>query len=234
MKLLKQSTAVTVSFGPFTDATDGVTLETGLVSALDHVSTGIKLSKNGAALAVRNLGAAGSPTGVTTPSTYDANGNYRVTLDTTDTATLGRLRMQYTDSATCLPVWDDFMVVPANVYDAFVSGTDNLKTDAVEFDSDTDAAANARRLSRSTVIGTVAAGSTTTSVKVAGLNVAVGAADQFKGLILAFDMATSTAALRGQKTDISASSAAGSPEVVTLTVTALTSAPVVGDLIVIS
>src|SRR3990167_4653326 len=77
---LKQSTQVVVSFGPFLDKTDGVTLETGLVSALDHATTGIMLSKNGGALAVRN------PT--VTATTYDAHGCYRVTLDTTDTGTL--------------------------------------------------------------------------------------------------------------------------------------------------
>jgi len=124
MKALKQSTAAVISFGPFLDKTDGVTLETGLVSALDHATTGIMLSKNGGALAVRN------PT--VTATTYDAHGCYRVTLDTTDTGTLGRLRIIYTDAATCLPVWDDFMVLPANVFDSLVSGADALQVHANE------------------------------------------------------------------------------------------------------
>jgi len=37
---LRQSTSVVISFGPFLDKTDGVTLETGLVSAIDHATTG--------------------------------------------------------------------------------------------------------------------------------------------------------------------------------------------------
>ena len=112
----KQSTAVVVSFGPFLDKTDGVTEETGLVSALDHGTTGIKLSKNGGALTIRHA--------TVTATTYDAYGNYRVTLDATDTNTLGTLRMSFNEAATCLPVWQDFMVLPANIYDSLVSGSD--------------------------------------------------------------------------------------------------------------
>lgn len=52
------------------------------------------------------------------------------------------------------------------------------------------------------------------------------AADQFKGRIVTFDADTSTAALQGQSTDITASSNAATP---TLTVTALTTAPSSGD-----
>lgn len=113
---LKQSTANVVSFGPFLDKTDGVTEETGLVSALDHATTGIKLSKNGGALTIRHA--------TVTATTYDAYGMYRVTLDTTDTNTLGTLRMAFNEAATCLPVWQDFMILPANVYDSLVSGSD--------------------------------------------------------------------------------------------------------------
>jgi hypothetical protein len=103
---LKQSTSVVINFGPFVDATDGKTLETGLVSALDNATTGIMLSKNGGTLAVRHA--------TVTASTYDAHGCYKVTLDTTDTGTLGSLRVIYTDAATCLPVWRDFTVVASS------------------------------------------------------------------------------------------------------------------------
>lgn len=115
---LKQSTSVVISFGPFLDKTDGVTEETGLVSALDHASTGIKLSKNGGALTIRHA--------TVTATTYDAYGMYRVTLDTTDTNSLGTLRVAFNEAATCLPVWQDFMVLPANIYDSLVGGSDLL------------------------------------------------------------------------------------------------------------
>lgn len=121
--ILKQSTSVVIPFGPFLDKTDGVTLETGLVSALDHASTGIMLSKNGGTLAVRHA--------TVTASSYDAHGSYKVTLDTTDTGTLGQLRVIYTDATTCLPVWKDCLVVAATVYDDTLNGAANGWTTAL-------------------------------------------------------------------------------------------------------
>jgi hypothetical protein len=85
------------------------------VSAIDHATTGIFLSKNGGALAIRSQSV--------TASTYDAYGNYRVTLSTTDTNTIGTLRMQFSEAATCLPVWQDFMVVGASSYTLLTAGT---------------------------------------------------------------------------------------------------------------
>jgi len=124
---LKQSTAVTVKMGPFLDESDGKTAETGLtISQAD-----IRLSKNGAAFAQTN-NAAGA--------THDENGWYGVPLDTTDTNTLGRLVVAIHESGA-LPVWKEFMVVPANVWDSMF-GTDKLQVDAVEVSGDSAAADN--------------------------------------------------------------------------------------------
>lgn len=80
---------------------------------------------------------------------------------------------------------------------------------------------------RTVIRGTVSATApTTTSFTCSALSPAGVAADQFKGRILVFDNATTTTALRGQATDITASSAAGLP---LLTFTALTTAPVATD-----
>jgi hypothetical protein len=111
MAWLRQSTAAVISFGPFVDKGDGVAYEVGLVSALDHASTGIMLSKNGGALTIRHA--------TVTATTYDARGHYLVTLDTTDTATLGRLRVEFSEPATCLSVWEDFQVLPPTIFDSF-------------------------------------------------------------------------------------------------------------------
>lgn len=107
---LKQSTAAVISFGPFVSPTDGVTLQTGLVSAIDNASTGIFLSKNGGALTIRHASV--------TASTYDAYGNYLVTLDATDTNALGSLRVQFAAAASCLPVWVDCMVLQATMWNS--------------------------------------------------------------------------------------------------------------------
>jgi len=124
---LKQSTSAVISFGPFVDEVDGVTLQIGLAGALDHATTGIKLSKNGAAMAVRAA--------TVTASVYDSYGNYRVTLNATDTGTVGTLRAQFVDATTNLPVWADFYIVPANIYDSLfaAAGTDYLQVDATQF-----------------------------------------------------------------------------------------------------
>lgn len=108
--LLKQSTAATVKLGPFVDATDGFTAETALtISQAD-----IRLSKNGGAFAQTN-NAAGA--------THDENGFYGVPLNTTDTGTLGHLRVAVSEGGA-RPLAQDFLVVPANTYDSLVSGTD--------------------------------------------------------------------------------------------------------------
>lgn len=124
MSYLKQSTTVTILMGPFVDKTDGVSEETGL-------TPGIEVSKAGGSFASRN-----SATAVA----HDAEGWYTVELDSTDTNTLGRLVVKAHDSANHLPVYATFTVIPANVYDAIVAGSDKLQTDAVEISSSTSAA----------------------------------------------------------------------------------------------
>lgn len=123
MRFLKQSTSVVVQFGPFVDKTDGVALEVGLATSMDNATTGIRLSKNGAAFADR---------GDATAPAYDAMGCYRITLSTTDTNTLGVLRMIFEEAATCAPHWDDFMVMPANVWDSLF-GSDALDVSVVQW-----------------------------------------------------------------------------------------------------
>ena len=123
MQLLKIATAVTVKLGPFVDATDGVTAETGLTIA----QADIRLSKNGGDYA---------QTHNATGATHDENGYYDVPLDTTDTGTVGRLRVSVS-VAGALPVWQDFMVVPAHVYDSVVLGTDLLDVRADEVNDKT-------------------------------------------------------------------------------------------------
>lgn len=121
---LKQSTSATIKFGPFVDAADGVTLETGLATALDNATTGIRVSKNGGNYADRNDA---------TAPVYDEMGEYDVVLSTTDTNTLGRLRLVFEEAATCLPVWQDYVVLAANVYDALVGGGDTLDVNATQW-----------------------------------------------------------------------------------------------------
>ncbi len=104
-----QSTNETVIVGPFTDAVDGVTPETGLTVT----SAEVLLSKDGAAVSAKNEASAlGDGTA----------GFYTCALNTTDTATLGILLI-HVNEAGAGPVTQSYMVVAANVYV-------NMKSDA--------------------------------------------------------------------------------------------------------
>lgn len=271
-QFLKQSTAFTFRIGPFVDSTDGVTAETALTIA----QADIQISKAGGAFAQTSA----SPT-----TTHDADGWYQCPLTSTDTGTVGTLTVQIV-VAGALPVWKDFMVLPANVYDSLVSGTDLLdvntaqwlgtacatpttagvpevdvthnagtaitaaagiqevKVASIAANAITATSINADAITaakvaddvsteirdkiilRTTLRGTATTGGTTTSIPTSAMSPATTAADQLKGRIVIFDHDTTTAALRGQATDITASSASATP---TLTVTALTTAPASGD-----
>ncbi|MDF1551917.1 MAG: hypothetical protein P1P84_02590 [Deferrisomatales bacterium] len=115
MRLLKQSTAFTFRAGPFVDSTDGVTPETGLTIG----QADIQISKAGGAFAQTSA----APT-----TTHDSDGYYQCPLTATDTGTLGALRVQITMTGA-LPVWEDWTVVPANVFDSLVAGTDTLNAE---------------------------------------------------------------------------------------------------------
>lgn len=110
---IKQSTAVEVKMGPFLDETDGKTQETGLtISQAD-----VRLAKNGGDWAQKNE---------STTMVHEEAGWYRCLLDATDTNTVGPLIVAIHESGA-LPVWREFIVLVANVYDSLVGGTDALQ-----------------------------------------------------------------------------------------------------------
>lgn len=114
MLYLKQSTAATIKLGPFVNDSDGKTAATGLtISQAD-----IRLSKNGGDIAQTNNSAG---------ATHDELGYYNVPLDTTDTNTLGTLKVIVSESGA-LPVFADFMVITAEAYDT-LCGTDHFTVD---------------------------------------------------------------------------------------------------------
>ncbi len=111
MIYVKQSTAVTLLIGPCLDDTDGKTAETGLTIA----QADVRLSKNGGNMAQKNDA---------TSCTHDELGYYTCPLDTTDTNTLGLLKLMVSKTGA-LPVWTEAQVLTANVYDTLFS-TDQL------------------------------------------------------------------------------------------------------------
>ena len=89
---LRQSSTFTDRIGPFLDATDGVTEETGLTTA----AAAIFLSPNGGNFVAKNE---------STALSHDQDGWYVIVYDATDTATVGKLEVMIQAPATHLPVW---------------------------------------------------------------------------------------------------------------------------------
>jgi hypothetical protein len=113
MQFLKQSTASqSVVIGPFVDSTDGNTAETGLTIAVGDV----RLSKNGANIVSKNSGG----------GTHDELGYYTITLNATDTNTVGRLQVMVHETGA-LPVYHEYQVLEEAIYDAlFASAADGF------------------------------------------------------------------------------------------------------------
>lgn len=121
MYIAKQSTTIDIALGPFLDEDDGKTAETSLtISQAD-----VRLSKNGAAFAQRS--ASGN-------LSHMENGYYALPLSTTDTNTVGTLRVHVHESGA-LPVWVDIQIVEEAIYDALfaASATGLLPANVTQF-----------------------------------------------------------------------------------------------------
>ena len=106
---LKQSTASQeVVIGPFLDEDDGKTAETGLSIS----NTDIRLSKAGANIVAKNSGG----------GTHDELGFYQITLDDTDTNTVGELLIAVHESGA-LPVFKYCYVLEEAIYDALFAAS---------------------------------------------------------------------------------------------------------------
>jgi len=119
---------------------------------------------------------------------------------------------------------DDAIQVQTDQLAFTVAG--QVDSNVLTINGDATSAANLAKTTGAVARGTVGAASTTTNIVTNAFSPAGAVEDQFKGRIVTFDYDTTTAVLRGQATDITASSNSPTPQ---LTVTALTTAPVSGD-----
>jgi hypothetical protein len=112
MLVLRQSTSIDIRMGPFVDATDGVTPETGVTLAgADQAEV---LKANGAATTAM----AGTFAAVT-----GAGGWYDYTVATGDVNTVGEVVFVVQDSSLCLPVLVRAQVVEETVFDALFAAS---------------------------------------------------------------------------------------------------------------
>jgi hypothetical protein len=111
---LRQSTASqAVLIGPFVDS-DGAAVTGLTIDAAD-----IRLSKNGGNIAGKNSGG----------GTHDELGMYTITLDATDTNTVGRLQLTVAETGALI-VYHEFEVLEEAIYDALYAASANAFTGA--------------------------------------------------------------------------------------------------------
>lgn len=208
MRWLKQSTATTLLLGPFVDETDGRTAETALTLS----QADIRLWKEGGTTAAQK--------NESTTCTHRENGYYTCPINTTDTGTLGTL-VVFVNESGAMPIRLDYLVLPANVYDSFVLGTDMLEVDLSQIDGVDEHvekfAASVNVIAYGTV-DTTSFTATTTEFETSSITTA--AADHWNGRIVIFGNGT----LAQQAKAISDYSLSGGRGHFTLE-TALTSAP---------
>ena len=213
MQFLKQSTAVTIHVGPAVDATDGFTPETALAAGtVDDIG----LYKE-AATALTDISA-------TTTFTHRSEGMYTATLSTTDTNTLGKLVFSLVDTSICRPIRHEFMVLPANIYDSLVGGSDYLDANVYQLAGSAAYATLLGQLAQAGVYGTCITGTLTTTTMTTDLPEATD--DHYNGRRMYFIGGV----LDGQKGDIS--DYTGATKFITLS-PALTEAPANGQAFII-
>lgn len=114
---LRQATPVTMSLGPFLN-----TITFTSMSSLTIAQANVKVAlHNQAYTASNHAGVQGQ---------LDQQGCYAIRLDDWDTRQLGQFRLRVHVTGA-LPITETFMVVPPNVFDSLVSGSDTLAVTTV-------------------------------------------------------------------------------------------------------
>lgn len=183
MRWLKQSTATTLLLGPFVDDTDGKTPETALTLSQSDI---LLWKEGGTTLAQKNE---------STTCTHRSIGLYTCPINTTDTNTLGTLVVSVAESGA-LPIRQDYIVLPANVYDSFVLGTDVLDVSATQLNGSATPLTNLAASSLGIVTGTSDNTGFTATSSIMDTTITEATADHYNGRVIVF----TSGALVGQAT----------------------------------
>lgn len=127
MRFLRTNTACRVTVGPFFDKTDGVTPETGLTVTSCKLTLMVDTG-NVPTLVIDASATASGGNNDMVHVTGDDAGFYDLELTAAQTNYLGRAILAITDAATHCPVFHEFMIIPAMMYDSVILGTDRLDT----------------------------------------------------------------------------------------------------------
>lgn len=133
MRYLKQNTATIVTIGPFIDIL-GLALEDAIAEGASELITFIVDANNGAAPTVVLDMVATNASTDNDVTDLGTSGYYGLELTAANTNYVGRAVLSVTNAAVHLPVFHEFMILPANVFDALI-GADVLYVDVQEINS---------------------------------------------------------------------------------------------------
>src|SRR5678809_120522 len=134
MRFLRTNTAVRVTVGPFLDKTDGVTPETALTVTSCKLTLMVDDGNVPTLVLDTNPTASGGANDMVHVTGDDA-GFYDLELAAANVNYLGRAMLAITDAAVHCPVFHEFMILPAMIYDSLVLGTDDLDTNVTKINN---------------------------------------------------------------------------------------------------
>jgi hypothetical protein len=129
---LKTNTAVKLCVGPFLDKTDGVTPEVSLTVANSKITLIAETDDNNLPTIILDNVAGNDGTNTLAHITNDDAGYYSLLITAANVNRLGRMKLAIVDAANHCPVFHEIEVLPANIYDSLVLGTDYLNANAYE------------------------------------------------------------------------------------------------------
>lgn len=152
MQLLRTNTATRITVGPFFDKTDGVTPETE-ITVTNEKLTFVVDDAGVPTLVLDTAPTASGGNNDMVHITGDDAGYYDLELTASNVNYLGRAKLALTDAATHCPVFHEFMIVPAMVYDSMVLGSDVLQADVTQFGGSAGTFASGRPEVNTTHVG---------------------------------------------------------------------------------
>lgn len=132
MRFLRTNTAVRLTVGPFLDRTDGITPETALTATNEKITFMVDDSNVPTLVIDANATASGGNNDFVHVTGDDA-GFYDLELTAAQTNYLGRAMLAITYATDHCPVFHEFMIVPAMIYDSLILGTDRLDANVTHF-----------------------------------------------------------------------------------------------------
>jgi len=134
MRYLKTNTATRITVGPFLDKTDGITPEVALTVTSCHLT--LVVDTGGVpTLALDAAATASAGNNDMVHITGDDAGFYDLELTAAQLNYVGRAILSINDVATHCPVFHEFTILPANVYDSLIAGSAELLVDVDKINS---------------------------------------------------------------------------------------------------